>query len=206
MKLRRNARIFFCGKTQHGKSTLVYHLLERMNRYIYVNTKGELTPKKHGANCSTVDDVRNLLRDGCTRIIVTPRDLSENFLDELCRLVFETCTDMTLIIDEIQTYCSHAQIPHWLKILITQGEGEPRKIGVWALTQMPVRAHWDVKSQSSVIVSFTLNMKDARDLQKVQEEIPAEKIVMLPKYHFMIYDDGLPYGQRTTFYRPISLS
>lgn len=206
IELQHNSRALFCGITQHGKSTLIMHLLERMDNFIYYNTKAEEKPLSLGMPVSSIQGLRAALVGGCTRIIYTPIDLSPEHYDEVCRFVFDHCQDMTFIPEEVQTFASYNKITPGFLLLITQGEGDPRRIGVWATSQEPVMANWRLKTQCRYIVSFALDQKAADDLQKMREEIPADRIVQLPRHEFMIYDMGQPYGQRVKFHPPLKMA
>jgi hypothetical protein len=86
--------------------------------------------------------------------------------------------------DEGYMVCGPGRPNPWFRSLLTQGRS--KRIPMIILSQRPVWLDRFVFSESEFYQVFGLN--DKRDIETIQEYVPAKLTVKLPKYHSYYYD------------------
>lgn len=195
-------RVFVVGKTQSGKSHLVKtEIIPKLQNVIIVDIKRE-----YGAFGVVVTDLRGVAQacyDGVRRVVYQPMDLSYGTMESLCAWVRDHLRNWTLVIDELQNWCTSSYIPPALKWVVCTGQGEPYRLGLVAVTQRPANVHNDVKSNSSLYIVFRLFLQ--ADAAAISEStgILEDRLRGLAQHHFLVYDDRAASGCEIVAYPPV---
>ena len=209
-----NRHAFVAGRSQEGKTTLVKSFINSLPRVVLHDRKMEhrnFAMRNGYKIVHQPDTLKMLLDKGIKRIIYQPKDPSMDDFNEVCRIIFYT-GNITFVIDEAASYCSTSRVPYHCGELLRLGSG--RGIGVISLSQRPRYIDNVMLSESSLIISFNLNLdtdraKIAETCGKIVDprlpEDPAEAIKIrsianLMAYHFMAYDVST---KTVTWNRPI---
>lgn len=187
MEIEPNLRVFITGKTQSGKSYFAKYLLKYYKNYIIYDIKREYS--KFGAVVHSLDDLKNAIYNGCNRLVYQPNDLSAEHFDEICDFIFAELKNILFLVDEVHNYCQKMKITMGFKRIITVAQGDPYNIGVIAITQRPANTHNDIISNSSLIISFKLNLEDDSKAIEKNTGIPYKDLQNLEYNHFIVYND-----------------
>ncbi len=204
-----NVRVMLTGITQTGKTTLVKMLLRSVARFIIYDTKQQYSALGHVVH--NLQDLHAALKAGVTRFVYQSANVTPEDFDQVCRYVYLYLRNMLLVVEELQIFCSYSKITPWFMKLLTISQGEnyngASHVGVWGITQQPVRVHWDFKSQVSIIVTFRLGDKDAEDLGRVKSPLlpHAAQIVTLQRGEHIVYSELEPFDKQVARCAPIRL-
>jgi len=177
----RNKIICVFGRRGSGKSFLVRNVvLERLHgRRIVYDPMKEYSGK--GAIATSLPDFFDLL-EAQERHIVFQSDKDSNF-DEVCRVIYESQSNIWLVCDEIDMFCKATETPEWL-LKITR-YGRHKGIGLVVIARRPAAIPREITSQATYIVSF--RQHEPRDIKYLSEFMPAEKLPEIGQYQYLMY-------------------
>lgn len=178
-------RIFVTGRTQTGKSHFCKSIVAKTSNFIVYDPKRE-----YGAYGAVVRDLLGLhsaFVGGCHKVVFQPNNLSPEYFDLVCLYIYNNLSNIVFIVDEVHIFCTKHKITPNFKNVITVKQSDG--VGVIAITQRPANVHNDVLSQSTIIISFKLNL--LADAQAVSDltDIDISVIRDLPLRHFIYFDD-----------------
>lgn len=181
--------ILIFGKRGSGKSYLANKLIENEKRLFIYDTLSEYN---QGVVFGTEE------REQCLefwrrvyikhfRMIYRPLN-PEVEIDDICDLIY-SLGDVTLLVEEIDCYCSAFKISHNFAQIVQRGRH--RNITLIGVTQRPYGIHRLLTSQAKEIYIFNTNEPRDREYLRtlLGQEIDA-KLDSLQKYQFVKWQDG----------------
>lgn len=184
MRIQSDERVFVCGKTGSGKTTLVKKLLiPEITRFVFYDPKCQevLTDV---VVCRKVEEVAEALRNGDDKIHLQPLDASDENFNSFCRVIFE-CGNVVLIVDEIARHCGIASIPRYFDYCIRMGRS--RNIGMVLCTQRPNIVHNNVLSEAEHFFLFQQTHPNDRAKLKGVIGEPAELLNSIGRFEWVYY-------------------
>lgn len=185
IKIKANDRALIAGKTGSGKTYFAQAILSSVPRLIVIDSKGSLG--EWGLKSPSALDWRKFEggRDGRFRISPPVSDDLPGYFESLFARLYGI-GDLTLYIDEAYAVVpSSARPGKWLTALYTRGR--ELGIGVWASTQRPAHIPLFLLSESDLLVSFKLLMKE--DRERMAQMMGESVFDVIPDPHgFWIYD------------------
>ena len=195
-----NDRVFVCGKTGSGKTTLVKYLLATAKRLIVIDGKDGIRDKWNLEDYKANRENKNRIinnEDFRFRLINNYEDIIE-----VLNLVYDTgniddTRPVIIYIDEIvATIPNPKKVPQIFIDLLQRGRS--RKIGVWGNTQRPVNVPKVFISEAEHIFLFTLNLEDDR---KAVASSVGKAAMIKPTdtygfYYYNLNDNKLTYYKR----------
>ena len=161
-RIRTDERVFICGKTGSGKTTLAKYLTAPIKRLVVFDSKGTLG----GWGLLEYDDEaqKKLLEGEPARIrVLAPigEDMdADEFWNEIFRLCFEA-GNVTIYIDELFAIVEPgARAPSYMQACYTRGR--EFGIGVWASTQRPSWVPLFTMSEAEHYFMFRLTLAKDR--------------------------------------------
>lgn len=178
--------ILILGQRGSGKSYLAKDLIKDCKRLIIYDTLGEYNI---GICVENLDEFKGFflkVYPGNFKICYQPVNPINDF-DIICDIVYE-CGDLTLLVEEIDTFCSAQDISDNFANIIQRGRH--RNITLIGVSQRPFGIHRLITSQAKIIYSFV--HREPRDLDYLKAFIgdEAEKIKDLKQYEFLGWDNG----------------
>lgn len=183
-----NEIITVLGKKGHGKTTLIKNrLIPRYDKPIFIlDSNGEYS---QGLIFRDSKDFHLYLIQGktnpCGVYILRPKypEDSENFFK-----IAYAIGNLTLIIDEVDKYCSPHYISPEFRAIINYGRHSA--INVIAAARRAARVNSDLLSQSDYLVSFRQTGKNDLDaFRKIYDGI--DGVITLNRYKYLIFGDGV---------------
>jgi DNA helicase HerA-like ATPase len=199
MKIDANRRMSVFGVTQSGKTYFVKQIISSIPNVIIYDIKREYS--QFGTVVRTPEGFKEAIRRGIKRIVIQPLDLSPEYFDRFCEIIFKTLKNIMLVVDEAHKYCTKSKITYWFNSLVTITQGKEFRIGIIAITQRPANMHNDMITQSTAIISFMVKGHDAKAVSRFTS-IPIEALERLPQHYFYIYDE-YNYNKRYYKHTPI---
>lgn len=185
-------RIFICGMTQSGKSTLGAYLFSLCPKGILYDSDLEsdkferLLRTSLGVRVHTIPDLLKALTKHA-KIVFQPYGYSTEVFEEFCRIVYHL-SNLTVFITEISSYAPLHKISPWFNMLVRRGE--KRGIGLIYDTQRTADVHKTPISQSKHIIIFRQFLpNDVNYLYQFVGEAAYVSRDLLP-YHFLHYFCG----------------
>lgn len=189
VQLKSNEHAFFAGKTRSGKTVLVQSLCNQFPRIVIHDRKwewGNFARRNHYMRVDTPETLLSVLKRGGKRVLYQPADPSTEDFDEVCKILFYTA-NITFVVDEAASYNAHNMTPFWMGELLRLGSG--KGIGVISLVQRPRDVANVLLSESTIIVSFKLQLDtDRTKIAGTCGPEVKEPLRTLPKYAFMLFD------------------
>ncbi|RLG70772.1 MAG: hypothetical protein DRO04_01175 [Candidatus Iainarchaeum archaeon] len=171
------------GKTQSGKTTFVLRILDYLShfyspkrRVFFFNTQFD----KRFFRFETVTnfrEIKSVLRKSMV-IHYYPKSLTD-IEDELQMFItflfgLSKYVDVTLFLDEVQTFSTKTSIPYWLKMALTRGLGFG--LNLIGITQRLQNINYNFMSQSFWFILFPVNAFDYPFLKYYGIPIPFWKV------------------------------
>lgn len=154
-------------------------ILRRFHKYIVYDTLHEYT---QGVIAENIPDFLDLLEIEEPTIIYQSEN-DEDF-DVVCKIIYETQSNIMFCVDEIDMFCSNLSAPENLRKIIRYGRHS--EIGFIAITRRPAEYPKFILAQSDYIISF--RQFETRDIQYLSTFLPdTDKLLNLTQYHFLTY-------------------
>lgn len=171
-----NDRVFVCGKTGSGKTTLVKYLLATAKRLIVIDGKDGIRSKWNLEDYKATRENKNLLINHDEYRFRLVNDMSD--IIEVLNIVYdngnEDAPSTIIYIDEVTaTIEPKSKTPQIFTDIWTRGRS--RKIGAWSNTQRPTNVPLIFLSESEHIFEFTLNLED--DRKRVSQIIGKQALI-----------------------------
>ncbi len=156
-----NERVFICGKTGTGKTTLARYLLRQMSRLVVIDSKGSLSDW----DLDPWDDRQtriDLERGDPARLRVLPplHDDPDPFYAEVFATSLQA-RNLVVYVDELYAVVPPGARPA-PEMAALWTRGREYGIGAWAATQRPVWVPLFALSEAEHIFMFRLNVFDDR--------------------------------------------
>ncbi len=191
--------ILVLGKRGSGKSYLAKDMLKAYDRYLIFDTLGEYTDGVCFSSLKELGEFWENYVDTKFRLIYQPlnpyKEIDDPFnpgsknkkteFDIICDLVWE-CGNMALIVEELDTFTSSADISDSFANVIQRGRHED--ITLIGISQRPYGINRLISSQAKEIYSFV--MTEPRDIEYLSQYIgkDVEQIRELKQYHYLKWD------------------
>ena len=214
MSFSTNERIFICGATGSGKTTLASKLYEEETTLcVFINTNFEHIPEGYShAVVSNVDDIVNAMNEGYTKICLNPtsrKDISASDVVYVKRLLFNIGKSINekrkkpkivahIFIDEVQDYSNKRQPNKEIDSIWKKG----RRYGVIgvAMSQRPADVSHTILTQSKYHVIFKIGTYEYEYFSHYHIPIEEFEDWIASPYHFIVWD-----GYTIEKYKPIEI-
>lgn len=162
-------KILILGRSGCGKSFLGKKIQQAFPRLVIFDITDEYPADQN--TIRTFDEFTNFARHAGSlprfkKVVKFSDELNQEQLqatfDAMLKILF-TIGDMTIVIEEIQEYCSTHKLPEYLWKSMTRGRH--RNLGFIITTQRPGQLHKTVLSQSTHVI--TGNLIDKNDVTTV---------------------------------------
>ncbi len=176
------------GKRGCGKSFLVKQLIKNIRRLFVYDSMGEYTDGVVVEDMAELRKFWSKVYRGHFRIIYRPTDAESEF-EPICQLIW-VCGYMTLVAEEVQTFCNTRSICKDFKAIVAKGRH--RDITLIGVTQRPAEISKLLTSQAKEICIF--NTTEPNDLQYFKDSFGSElveKIGQLQQYEYVFWKDGV---------------
>ena len=214
MSFSTNERIFICGATGSGKTTLASKLYEQETTLcVFINTNFEYIPE--GYSQAVVSDVETLveaINEGYTKICFNPtseKDITVSEVVYIKRVLFNLGKSINekrkkpkivahLFIDEVQDYSSKYKQNREIDSIWKKG----RRFGVIgiAMSQRPADVSHTILTQSKYHVIFRLGTYEYEYFGRYHIPVEEFKEHISKDYHFIVWD-----GYSIEEYDPIEI-
>ncbi len=148
------------GHRGSGKSTWLYRNIDLYKPFVLVDPLSD--PKFKALNLyqiKSMDEALKLFKDGKPeRIYITPN--LQDF-DFFCGLVLAK-RNITLIVDEVDNYCTNYFISPYFKRLVKYGRH--RNVNLVMVARRPKEIHPLLRSQATRFIIFPLGGEDIREI------------------------------------------
>jgi hypothetical protein len=174
------------GLTGSGKSVLQAHLLELRKFWVVLKTKADKTeypPHLLAKTASGLLDARQ------KRIVLRPRPPLSNQQREIGR-AFELMWQQggwTVVIDELWYVDKKLKLGDYVDQFLTQGR-DPGRLSVWSGMQRPSQITRFAIGESTHVISFGLEGRDAKILADATSKRFADVVTELPRHTFAWYN------------------
>jgi hypothetical protein len=190
--IRSSERVAVVGKTGSGKTFWCLSLLAPCNRLIVCDAKGKIDRDRWGLT-DWESGKSELMKGKPARLRVPPAlsaDEWDNYFWEFYR-----CPRTTVYIDELSS-AGRATEGTGFRALLTRGR--EFDIGVVMSMQRPASIPLEALSEAEWFTMFQIRIED--DVKRMSKLIGASAFRPLPKYHYLLYNDGM---DRPLFCKPL---
>lgn len=214
MSFSTSERVFICGATGSGKTTLASKLYdEETTLCVFINTNFEYMPERYSqAVVSNLGDIVNAMNEGYTKICFNPtsqKDITANDVVYVKRLLFNVGKSINehrkkpkivahLFIDEVQDYTGKLKKNAEIDSIWKKG----RRYGVIgiAMSQRPADVSHTILTQSKYHVIFKLGTYEYEYFGRYHIPVDEFEDWINKDYHFIVWD-----GYNIERYNPIEL-
>jgi hypothetical protein len=179
------------GKKGTGKTTLVKTVISRLPRVVVFDTLAEYTGGVFIYDPQSFIDYLKLNLDRLYKIVLRcDNDEDFSICFEACRAVY----DGTLVVEEIDFYCSPTFIEPSLQKLIKYGRH--RQINLIGVSRRAAEVNRNLTAQSDCIVTF--QQEENRDIEYMSRRIGAENAESLRglgKFEYRVFGDKAVFSE-----------
>lgn len=172
-------RVFICGLTQSGKTTLAIHLIKSLSRFVIYDIKGQY--RHLGTVVNDPHGFLLALKNNTDKIVIHPTDPCEEDFNKIAGYVWKYLKNSIFIVDEAHLFAPNNGMSKEFKQVITVMEGEDHRVGVWCITQRPQNIDKTITGQATHTISFM--MPGFLEAQAVRN-IPVKTLQELKRYWF----------------------
>ena len=196
--IKSNARVFVCGKTDSGKTTLVknvlwnkfprriFHDVKLENSELLINSPGTVLARNPTELLNFMSKGGGL--DNTSRSILYQPYLADDKEDfnKVCEIIYKFGNFM-LVVDEASYYTTGFEIQPFHKEIMMRGRS--RGVGIINCSQRPKGCHNLLISEADHFFIFKLTLDD--DLKKLKAVIPKKyhKPMETMEMRYFIYSD-----------------
>jgi hypothetical protein len=182
MKILSNDRVFICGKTRSGKTTLLRYLASTLRRMMLLDSKGTLT------DWDTVDATDKTIKqfiagDDLRLRFVAPIGAESEYWQNACEVAL-LAGDTVVIVDEIYMIVEPGARPS-PQFAALWTRGAEFGIGAWGSSQRPTFIPGFCISEAEHVFCFRLNK--ASDRARVADFAGDALLTPVPDYHGFYY-------------------
>jgi DNA helicase HerA-like ATPase len=179
---------FICvvfGKKGSGKTTLVKRSASFLSRVVIFDPLSEYADGVVISDAASLAEYLRVNHAGKFKIIFRAEDdqvFSEAFY--ACRNMY----DMTIIIEEVDNFCSPYDIEENLRGIIRYGRH--RQLSIIGVSRRPAEVSRHLTAQADCIISFIQN--EPRDIAYLKSRLSnedCEQIKSLPEYQYHVFGD-----------------
>jgi len=179
----KNEVILITGQRGQGKTTYIKDQISLFDRVIIFDLLGEFTYFDTAYNLREFFEILSRIKDENFFVLnfYNPKNSEEDF-HVVCEAV-NRLKDVTLVVDEIDYFCSTHSIPKQFDEIVKRGRHQALQLIV--ATRRPHEIPPIIRSQVSQLITF--RHIEPRDLEYLRSiiEIPEEEISKLPEFHYV---------------------
>lgn len=140
--------LFCVGMTGSGKSYLVNSLIKKnLKSYIIFDVKGEDFNNLGAHQVRSIKELIQALKSNKNKILYHNEFLSKEELNTALEIIYMSCSNITVIIDEAHLFINKHYIIEFLKQFLKVGRSKHK--GAWVISQRGQEMHNDVLTQST---------------------------------------------------------
>lgn len=191
----KNEVILITGQRGQGKTTYIKNQISLFDRVVIFDLLGEFTYFDTAYNLRDFFKLLSKAKDENFFVIdfFDPKNSEEDF-HVVCEAI-NRLKDVTLVVDEIDYFCSTHSIPKEFDEIVKRGRHQALQLIV--ATRRPHEIPPIIRSQVSQLITF--RHIEPRDLQYLGEiiDVPEEEISKLLKFHYVKWDpdEGITRGK-----------
>jgi hypothetical protein len=179
----KNEVILITGQRGQGKTTYIKDQISLFDRVIIFDLLGEFTYFDTAYDLREFFEILSEVKDENFFVLnfYNPKNSEEDF-HVVCEAV-NRLKDVTLVVDEIDYFCSTHSIPKQFDEIVKRGRHQALQLIV--ATRRPHEIPPIIRSQVSQLITF--RHIEPRDLEYLRSiiEIPEEEISKLPEFHYV---------------------